>query len=105
VTMIAVDERSAERLADKYCSQPSQSNPSLADATMGMSQATSKVGVTYTSLFTNSLALETPDTGNINTSGDLVKFEKALTKEGCSYRVFTTNVTIRGAKWSRSQTK
>ena len=96
VTMVAIDERSAERLSDKYCTSANQSTPSLSDATMGLSQS---MGATYSGLFANSLNLETPLTG------DLALLEAALTKEKCSYRVFTTNVTIRGAKWSRSQTK
>ena len=61
------------------------------------------LGVAILTLFTNSLALETPPPGQ--TLSDLAQFEAALTKEGCTYRVFTTNVSIRGAKWSRAQTK
>jgi len=99
VTMVAIDDRSAERLFDKYCTPfnpdgsggPSRLSPSPAEATMGLSNY-------MTGLFTNSLTLET-------TNGDLAVLEAALTGEGCTYRVFTTNVTIRGAKWSRSQTK
>jgi hypothetical protein len=38
-------------------------------------------------------------------NSDLNNLQQILIHEGLTYRVFTTNVTIRGAKWSRVQTK
>ena len=46
VTMIAIDERSAERLNDKYPRSP----------LMGIDQAAGNAGISYTSLFTNAFA-------------------------------------------------
>jgi len=34
---------------------------------------------------------------------DIDEYCQALTKRGVTYRVFSTNVSIRGAKWSRNQ--
>ena len=90
VTMIAVDERSAERLDDKYSKSP----------VLGIDLAAAKAGVDYSSLFTSLIKnpFEGPD-------GDLARYEKILQSEKVTYRIFTSNVNIRGAKWSRLQTK
>jgi uncharacterized protein (TIGR02599 family) len=91
VTMVAVDERSAERLCDSHnLPQGGAGAATQSDAMMGLN---------YSGLFLNSANLEGANTG------DLWSLEQALVKEKVTYRVFTTNVTIRGAKWSRSQTK
>ncbi len=90
VTMIAVDERSADRLASKYQQSPY----------MGVDQAAARAGVDYTSLFTNLLQYPLEGPG-----GDLSKYESVLVNEKLTYRIFTSNVTIRGAKWSRVQSR
>jgi uncharacterized protein (TIGR02599 family) len=90
VTMIAVDERSAERLSDKYVQSP----------LLGMDKVTNNAGVAYNTLFSN--LITNPLEGS---TGDLAKYEQALVKEGITYRIFTSNVSIKGAKWSRVQTK
>ena len=41
----------------------------------------------------------------ICTSGDPTRLEQILIKEQLGYRIFTTDVTVRGAKWSRIQTQ
>jgi uncharacterized protein (TIGR02599 family) len=105
VTMVAIDERSAEKLADKYCQGAIQGSATSSQAAMGLDIAAGKVGVNYGNLFTDAMRLE----DDINTSqpgdGDLYDLERILTNEGCTYRVFTSNVSVRGAKWSRIQTK
>lgn len=102
VTMVALDERSAEKLYDKYCA-PSPSQNNYSNVVMGMDVASTKVSpaVAYSTLFTDAKRLEdntaTPTPGD----GDLYDLERVLTHEGCTYRVFTSNVSVRGAKWSR----
>lgn len=116
VTMIAIDERSAERLADKYCQNAPQapspqqpSSPTPSQACMGLDMAAAKVGsppVSYSQLFTDAARLEDdPNTKSQPGDGDLYDLERVLTHEGCTFRVFTSNVSIRGSKWSRVQTK
>ena len=95
VTMVAIDERSAERLDDRY----------KHSALMGMDQVVAKAGYNYSLLFNDSKKLEDDPTVNGTADGDLSKYAKALTNAGITYRIFTTNVTIRGAKWSRAQSK
>jgi uncharacterized protein (TIGR02599 family) len=91
VTMVAIDERSAERLCDSnHLPQGGSGSATQSDAMMGLS---------YSGLFHNSANLEGANTG------DLWSLEQMLVQQKVTYRVFTTNVTIRGAKWSRSQTK
>ena len=105
VTMVAIDERSAERLADKYCQGAAQGSPTQSQAAMGLDIAASKVGVNYSNLFTDAARLEDDTNTSQPGDGDLYDIERILTNEGCTYRVFTSNVSIRGAKWSRVQTK
>jgi uncharacterized protein (TIGR02599 family) len=76
VVMVALDERSAQRLADKYGSQP----PLEALGLLG--------------LFQSSAQLHQPD------GGDLKKLETALQAEKLDYRIFQSDVQIQGAKWS-----
>ncbi|MDR3402985.1 MAG: Verru_Chthon cassette protein C [Chthoniobacter sp.] len=113
VTMVAVDERSAQRLADTYCtgaqSQAQHAHGSQrvtgsgSEMLMGLDQAAGKVNppVIYQNLFTDATRLEdNPNTATPG-DGDLYDLERVLTNEKCTYRVFTSNVSIRGAKWSR----
>ena len=81
VVMVAIDETSARQLEDRNGSDP-------------------YLGISYEALFNNPTLLQ--DIGR--KPGDLSNFENTLTKNKVSYRTFSTNVTIRGAKWSRSQT-
>lgn len=85
VTMVAIDERSAQRFVDRYGKDKS-SKP----YTIGP-----RPGTAFT---TNSQNLETPQTG------DLALYEKAIIDMGLTYRIFSTNVSIKAAKWSRAQT-
>lgn len=111
VTMIAVDDRSMQRLADKYCSNAQRAAQSShgaqvigspSEMVMGMDQV---FGGGYYNLFTNAAKLEDdPNTGTPG-DGDLYQLETALSKAGITYRVFTSNVSIRGSKWSHVQTK
>jgi len=111
VTMVALDERSMQRLADRYCSSAQkqlqgshggQVVGSPSEMVMGMDVVTNG---TYNNLFADATRLEddpnTPQPGD----GDLYKLEQYLTQAGCTYRIFTSNVSIRGSKWSRIQTK
>jgi len=115
VTMVAVDERSAQILADKYCSgaqmqaQSARGNSRVMGSTtemlMGMDQAVTRVSPPvsggYSAMFTDATRLEdNPNTATPG-DGDLYDLERTLTNEKCTYRVFTSNVSIRGAKWSR----
>lgn len=87
VTMVAIDERSAARFMDTHPGQP---------LIIGPSQG---------SLFTaNSDKMENPKTAS-DAGGDLARYEQALIDMRLTYRIFSTNVSIRGAKWSRAQTK
>jgi uncharacterized protein (TIGR02599 family) len=95
-TMIAIDELSAQKLFDKYGESP----------LCGVDLAAGGAGINYPGLFNDASLLEDdPNTTNTPGDGDLWKYEQILTKAGLTYRVFTSNVTIRGAKWSRVQTK
>jgi uncharacterized protein (TIGR02599 family) len=85
VAMVAIDELSAERLSDSAAADD------LAQ------------GIKWEGLFEKSERMEddpaTPDSGD----GDLRMLEQQLIARHLNYRVYTSNVTIRGAKWSRSQ--
>ncbi|MEA3209289.1 MAG: hypothetical protein QOE70_2346 [Chthoniobacter sp.] len=81
VTMVAIDENSAARL---------NFGASSADP-FGLK---AKKRFTKSADFTKDLAL----------TGDAGSLENTLIQRGASYRIFTTNVVIRGAKWSREQT-
>ncbi len=88
VTMIAIDDRSAERLNAKYQN----------DSWMGLKEKVS-------GLFDRADRLEDDPATAGPGDGDINKYERALIDEKLTYRVFTTNVSIRAAKWSRAQTK
>jgi uncharacterized protein (TIGR02599 family) len=84
VAMVAIDEPSARLLEDKYSSDPN-------------------LGLDYSRNFRNPALLEDdPGTSQPN-DGDLSVLEALLVKQRVSYRIFSTNVSIRGAKWSRNQ--
>jgi uncharacterized protein (TIGR02599 family) len=74
VTLVALDESSATRI-DKGSTAP----------------GVAELGVDLTTLFTNAS----------NYAADLNTLEKALQGKRLQYRVFTTEVAIAGAKWSR----
>jgi uncharacterized protein (TIGR02599 family) len=85
VTMVAIDELSASRLALQF--------PTSAD-----------LGLETGKLFNDSTKLEDKAEGPpADREGDLTKFQSSLSGLNLTYRVFTTNVSIRGAKWSRAQ--
>ncbi|MEQ1853294.1 MAG: hypothetical protein ABMA01_17075, partial [Chthoniobacteraceae bacterium] len=84
VAMVAIDEPGAELLADKFGSDPF-------------------LGINYSTLFRNPSMLEDNPATAAPGDGDLAKLEAILAAKRISYRIFSTNVSIRGAKWSRSQ--
>jgi uncharacterized protein (TIGR02599 family) len=79
VAMVAIDETSAQRLGD-----PS-TNLKLDD------------------LFKDSKLMEDDYRTTEPADGDLNKLEKMLIEKKLNYRIFISNVGIRGAKWSRWQ--
>ena len=85
VTMIAVDERSAVILNDLKKNDP----------LMGIDVNTQNPPL-FSDLTANPLE---------GATGDLAKYEAMLVQKKVTYRIFTSNVIIRGAKWSRVQTK
>ena len=85
VIMVAIDEPSARRLEDL----PGN------DKFMGIGYAPDPL--TGRTLFANPALLD--DTKS-NASGDLTTFQNLLTYRKVAYRVFSTNVTIKGSKWS-----
>ena len=84
VTMVAIDELSAQRLASAY---PSAANLGL-DSSLLFQDATKLV---------DNPATPEPDDGDLHT------FEQMLVKNHLTYRIFTANVGIRGAKWSKTK--
>jgi uncharacterized protein (TIGR02599 family) len=85
IVMVAIDEPSAERLAREYAEHPSH-------------------GILYGDLFTRPERLEDNPATKEPNDGDVEKFTSHLTNDlKATWRVFSTNVSIRGAKWSRSQ--
>jgi uncharacterized protein (TIGR02599 family) len=88
VAMVAIDEMSAQRLEETAASD---------DLALGLN---------WDDLFVKAELLEDdPDTSGVGKSGDgdLYKLEQQLIARRLNYRVYTSNVPIRGAKWSRSQ--
>jgi uncharacterized protein (TIGR02599 family) len=85
VTMVAIDEVSAARIA-------------------AISQTANQLrqNLKVDGFFADSTKLADQVTG---TAGDLTKFQAELNKLRLTHRVFTTNVSIRGAKWSRAQSQ
>jgi uncharacterized protein (TIGR02599 family) len=115
VTMVALDERSAAKLDLKYGTGPSGQGQGQPD--MGLQQASQNCpweSVLFNQLFTNQASgsgtplegpLGLPSNLQQSDQNDLNYLQQVLIHEGLTYRIFTTNVTIRGAKWSRFQTK
>lgn len=90
VVMVAVDEPSARRLEDLYGT----------DKYLGINTAPDPLS--GQTLFTNPALLN--DTAN-GARGDLTRMQNLLSSSSkpnirASYRVFSSNVTIKGAKWS-----
>jgi uncharacterized protein (TIGR02599 family) len=79
VTMVAINEASAIRLAQ---------GQGTTMPTFGLSTAV------FNNLFTNATQM----------AADLATLEQALENEHIVYRVFSTNLAIKGAKWSRDET-
>ena len=81
VTIVAVDETSYSRFQGTSTAMPTNLTPN--------------------SLFQN--AGDTKDATNAGFARDLQTLEGNLQVDHLSYRVFTTDVSIKSAKWSRSQ--
>jgi uncharacterized protein (TIGR02599 family) len=92
VAMFAIDENSAQRLAEKN-----------RNGDLGLPEMINHPTGSPGPLFADATKLEAnPATG---TNGDLKLFEDQLIKLGLNYRLFQSNVALRGAKWSRAQVK
>lgn len=92
VTMVAIDEPSAKRLEDLYGTDPYLGIGTNPDA------------LSKTTLFTNPSVL-TEGANVPQGQADITKLTNLLSSSKpnnirASYRVFSTNVTIKGAKWS-----
>ncbi len=86
VAMVAIDEPSARRLED------------LAGSDINL-------GVDYSRIFTEPSLLEDNPSTSAPNDGDLSQLETLLINKKIAYRIFATNVSVRGAKWSRSQVR
>jgi hypothetical protein len=107
VTMIAIDERSAKRLAElgNYSSKTATGNPLAYTLGFDLSQRF------QTAMSWNR---QSPYTGKLGNTFDRTKYEsymdqdideycKELSAKGVTFRVFATNVSVRASKWSRAQ--
>ncbi len=81
VTMVAVDEASYSRFYSNQTTPPD----------FGLGTLFQNVG-------------DTQNPANAGYAQDLNTLESTLQSKKLNYRVFTTNVSIKGAKWSRAQT-
>ena len=108
VIMVAIDELSAQRLDDKY----KLTNPAVnavdvpgmgITLTSGASQIYNDPTSVPPQLFTSPLVLEDTYTAGVKTPGDLSKFEAMLQAQKISYRIFSSRISVLGAKWSRAQ--
>lgn len=88
VVMVAIDRLSAQRLAEKNGTDPD----------LGIKEWTD-------GRFENVLQLEDDPGSSEVSDGDLWKLEQELLENNLSYRVFNSNVVIRGARWSVSEVK
>lgn len=86
VAMVAIDEISAQRLEDGAGGDP-------------------KLKLDFDSLFLDAAKLEDNPETDEPRDGDLAAFEQQLLARKLNYRVFSTSVALRGAKWSRAQTQ
>jgi uncharacterized protein (TIGR02599 family) len=84
VVMVAIDEVSAARLQDR-------------------AESDTLLGIDYGARFQNPANLEDNPSTPKAADGDLSLLEELLAQKRVAYRIFATNVSIRGAKWSRSQ--
>ena len=87
VTMVAVDDASAQRLV---AASPMKKG-AFADLTKGLFEVACVTG--------------TKANQETKYEQDLKELEERIVKAKLTYRVFSTNVTIRGAKWSSYQTR
>ncbi|MES2570334.1 MAG: Verru_Chthon cassette protein C [Verrucomicrobiota bacterium] len=85
VVMVALDETSGARLAQEHGEEED-------------------LGVRTEDLFQKSLWLEDNPDSYAPGDGDLFELERRLIAQRLSYRIFSTNVALRGAKWSKAQT-
>jgi len=85
VTMVALDELSASRFKDLKGN----------DASLDLVKGLFEIGCVF----------GTRANAETQYEKDLKEMEKRMIEAKLTYRIFTTNVSIRGAKWSASQTK
>jgi len=85
VVMVAMDETSAARLASEHGGEQN-------------------LGIETDDLFKSSTLLTDDPATSQPGDGDLHTLEQRLIAARAHYRIFTTTVAIRGAKWSRAQT-
>jgi len=85
VTMVALDDLAAQRFVDRF------GKGALTEVTEG--------------LFTVACQSGTKSNQQTQYEKDLATLEQRLVDKKLTYRVFSTNVTIRGAKWSSFQTR
>jgi len=85
VTMVAVDEDSAAKLEEK------SGGHAVRDLSAGLFEVACAVG--------------TRSNEETRFESDLKQMEQRLVAARVNYRIFTTNVAIRAAKWSAAQTK
>ncbi len=90
IAMVAIDEGSAQRLAVMNSAGGDLGLPDLFKDSKGKD------------LFSDTSRLES-DPSDPAKPGDLQALEKKLIDLHLSYRLFSSNVAIRGAKWSRAQ--
>ena len=86
VSMFAIDEESGQRLEDMAGGDP-------------------QLGLDTQSIFQDAAKLEDRKTTSGKQAGDLSAFEQQLIDRKLKYRLFSTSVALRGAKWSRAQTQ
>ena len=110
VTMVALDERSGQRLIDLTnpgASQQTDYSQGLSDPSLGGLYGPGGNGALFT--VSNTAASAAHPTGqsvlgDAETPGtDMYTFTQRLVAKKLNYRIFSSNVTIRGAKWSKAQ--
>jgi uncharacterized protein (TIGR02599 family) len=84
VAMVAVDETSAQRMVARSGSDPT-------------------LGLKLQDLFIDATLMENDPRTAAPGDGDLSKLEAQLIEQRLTYRIFVSNIAIRGAKWSRWQ--
>lgn len=85
VAMVAIDEATAARLTLEHPGDPT-------------------LGLKTEDLFQEASKLEDNPATSAPGDGDLQILEQRLIEKRAAYRIFNTTVSVRGAKWSRSQT-